>query len=122
MYDENASKTTTIRRTAVRETAVSRHYGRPIEGPHEASQTSQHYGIEGFKGAKLYRESDVSQTTDVNLPDLDTCIYVCTYVICIYLWLCIYLYLYTHVEPAAGGWHVSPITATDDYARVFVQS
>ena len=36
--------------TAVRQTSVSRHHGGPNEGSLEASPTSQHYRIEGFKG------------------------------------------------------------------------
>ena len=44
-------KTTPIRRIAVRETGVSRHHEGLIEGPPETPQTSEHYRIEGFKGA-----------------------------------------------------------------------
>ena len=38
------------RRSAVRETGVSRHQGGPIEGPPETPRTSQHYRIEEVKG------------------------------------------------------------------------
>ena len=38
------------RRSAVRETGVSRHQGSPIEGPPETPRTSQYYRIEGIKG------------------------------------------------------------------------
>ena len=37
---------------AVRETGVSRHQGRPIEGPLETPRTSQHYHIEGIDYVK----------------------------------------------------------------------
>ena len=43
-----AGNTTTIRRTAVRETCVSQHRGDLIEGPPDTSRTSQHYGINVF--------------------------------------------------------------------------
>ena len=43
---------TAIRRTAVRETGVSRHHGGPIEGPPETPRTSQHYHIEGINYLK----------------------------------------------------------------------
>ena len=43
-------KATIIRSTAVQKTGVSQYHGRSIEGPIEVSQTSEHYGIEGFKG------------------------------------------------------------------------
>ena len=42
-------KTTTIRRSAVREAGVSRHHGGPIEGPTETHQISQHYKIVGLR-------------------------------------------------------------------------
>ena len=44
-----------IRRTCIREGSVSRHQGGPIYPPFEASQTSQHYGTEGFQGAAANR-------------------------------------------------------------------
>jgi len=37
--------------SAVRETGVSCHHGGPIEGAPETPRASQHYGLEGFKGA-----------------------------------------------------------------------
>ena len=48
-----AKKTTAIRRIALRETSVCRHHGGPIEGipPETSRTTTQHYRIEGFKGA-----------------------------------------------------------------------
>ena len=42
-------KNTIIRYTADGETCISRHHGDPMEGIHKSSQTSQHYGTEGFK-------------------------------------------------------------------------
>ena len=45
-YANRQKKNTMIRRTAVRETSVSRHH----EGSIEGSGISEHYGIEGFKG------------------------------------------------------------------------
>ena len=47
MVASRTGKATAIRRTAVRGTGVSQPL---IEGPPEAPLTSQHYGIEGFKG------------------------------------------------------------------------
>ena len=47
----NTEKTTTIKRTAVRETAISRHPEGPIVGTLKILRTSQHYHIEGFKEA-----------------------------------------------------------------------
>ena len=43
------SRTTTITRTAVRETGVFRHHDGPIVGSSETLQTSWHYGDEGLK-------------------------------------------------------------------------
>ena len=47
-------------------TCVSWHYGNPIEGPPETSQTSLHYDIEGFKGAFNWA---VIMPRDVTLSD-----------------------------------------------------
>ena len=56
-----AGKNTTIRRTAVLETDVSRHHGCPPGTP----QISQHDGITRFKwGPQLNRETSVSWTAD----------------------------------------------------------
>ena len=41
---------TTMTRTAVRETFVSRYHELPIEGPSETPRSSQKYGTEVFKG------------------------------------------------------------------------
>ena len=49
-WPARTEQTTTIRRTAGRETCVSRQYLGHIEGPSETPPTSQHYGIEVFKG------------------------------------------------------------------------
>ena len=57
--------TTAIRPTQFRETGVSRHHGGLSEGYLETPWTSQHYGIEGFKGGP-----SISRTADVFLPSL----------------------------------------------------
>ena len=67
-------KTAAIRRTAVRQTGVSRHYEGPVEVSPETSRTSQHYRIEGLMGAynwpSLCRETLVSQITNVGFVSL----------------------------------------------------
>ena len=42
-------KTTTMRRTAVRENGVCQHHVSPIEGLPEIPRTSNHYDFEGYK-------------------------------------------------------------------------
>ena len=66
-------KTTTIRRTAVRETCVSRYHGGPIEGSLKILETSRHYDTEGFEDkitAVWYRGRDlwVSSQLSSNMP------------------------------------------------------
>lgn len=64
-------RTTSTRRVAVREAAVSRQHGGPIEGPPETPRTSQHCRIQGFKGrpsiaSPLCRETQIFRT-DIRL-------------------------------------------------------
>ena len=63
-------KTTAIRRIAVRENSLSRHYLDPYEVPLKHLGPSQHYRIEGFTGGPLIgpplcRETQVSRAADV---------------------------------------------------------
>ena len=69
-------KTTMIRRTAVRVTGVSRHYGGPIEGfpellPPPTYHSIEHHStparIEGLKGPPSCRDT---RTVDTSFPSL----------------------------------------------------
>ena len=59
-------KTTTIRRTAVRETGVSRHHDGSIECSSQTPRASQHYSIEEFKE---FLHWDLIIPKDVSLSD-----------------------------------------------------
>ena len=65
-------KTKPIRRIAARETGFCRRHDGPTEDPLKLLGPSQHYGIEGFKGAlnwlSSYWETPVSRTADVIFP------------------------------------------------------
>ena len=68
-------KTTKIRRTAVRETGVSRQNRGQIGGPSETLRTSHHYVIEGTKGlinwaTTVPRGSSLSNNQDIFLSGL----------------------------------------------------
>ena len=42
---------TVVRRNSYQKSSVSQHHGVPIEGPLTPIEPSQHYNIEGFRGA-----------------------------------------------------------------------
>ena len=66
---------TAIRRTAIRETSISRHHGGPMKGSTETLQLLHHYHIEGLgkeEGPKLLcRETIISRTADVIFSSLE---------------------------------------------------